>query len=93
MIVLVVANSNTQAGWVGKAIVDFSLNVVDSTYGVLFANKAAGGGTVPGLVTERTAGSVEIHEVSGSVTNGPVRVLRLTLQEMEFQILRKRSGL
>jgi glycosidase len=88
--VLIVANSDTTAGWAGEVIIDFSLNPLGSTYEVLFTNKAVAGGVAPGPVREKTVGSVEIREVNGGMTNGPVRVLQLTLQEMEFQILRKR---
>jgi glycosidase len=93
---VVVANSNTQTDWAGEVIVDFSLNPVGSTYEVLFTNKPASsgsgaGGVAPGPVVAKAGGSVEIHEVSG-VTNGPARAVGVTLQEMEFQIIRKRSG-
>lgn len=89
--ILVAANCNTDAVWRGDVIVDFSLNPVGSIYEILFTNKTGGPGHAPEPVTERTKGSVEIHEVNGSVTNGPVRALGLTLREMEFQILRKRN--
>ena len=44
------------------------------------------------IVMMTAAGSVEIHEINGATTSGPARVLRVTLQKMEIQILRKRSG-
>jgi len=86
--ILVVANCNTAASWTGEVIVDFSLNPPGSTYEVLFTNKP--GAAAPGPVVERSAGSVEIQEVNGSITNGPARVLPVTLQEMEIQILGQR---
>ncbi|HKP03812.1 MAG TPA: alpha-amylase family glycosyl hydrolase [Chthoniobacterales bacterium] len=89
--ILVVANCNTEASWTGEVIVDFSLNPAGSTYEVLFTNKTVAGAAAPGPVVERSAGSIEIHEVNGSITNGPTRVLSLTLREMEIQILGKRS--
>lgn len=94
---VVVANSNTESGFTGEVIVDFSLNPVGSDYDVLFTNKVASsgsdaGGVVPGPVVEKAAGNVEIHEVNGAATSGPARALRVTLQKMEIQILRKRSG-
>jgi glycosidase len=88
--ILVVANCNTEASWTGEVIVDFSLNPAGTTYEVLFTNKNAIGATAPNPVAERSAGSVEIQEVNGSITNGPVRVLPVTLEEMEIQILGQR---
>jgi glycosidase len=88
--IVVVANCNTEAGWTGDVIVDFSLNPAGSIYEVLFTNKTAGGGVAPEAVTGRPAGNVQVHEVNGTVTNGPARTLGLTLQAMEFQILGRR---
>ena len=87
---VVVANSNPQAGWTGEVIVDASLNAVGANYEVLFTNLAAGG-AAPGPVVAKAAGSVEIHEVNGAVTRGPARSLRVSLEKMELQILRQRS--
>jgi len=94
--VLVVANTDTQAGWTGEVIVDRALNPLDSTYEVLFTNKALSqsgehGGAAPGAVPEKSAGQVEIHEVNGAVTQGPARALRVTLEKMEIQMLRQRN--
>ena len=89
--IVVVANCNTEAGWTGDVIVDFSLNPTGSIYEVLFTNKIAGGGAAPEAVTGRPAGNVQVHEVNGAVTNGPARTLGLTLQAMEFQILGRRT--
>jgi hypothetical protein len=85
---VVIANSNTESGFTGDVIVDFSLNPVGSIYNVLFTNKTAGnGGATPGLVVEKRVNSIEIREVSGTVTRGPARTLPVTLQKMEMQIL------
>jgi hypothetical protein len=82
---VVVANSNTDSGFSGDVIVDFSLNPVGSTYHVLFTNNTAGnGGLAPSLVVEKPVGSLEIREVNGAVTRGPARTLRVTLQKMEL---------
>jgi glycosidase len=89
--IVVVANCNTEAAWTGDVIVDFSLNPAGSIYEVLFTNKIAGGGAAPEAVTGRPAGSVQVHEVNGAVTNGPVRILGVALEQMEFQILGKRN--
>ena len=37
----------------------------------------------------KAAGTVEIHAPNGTITNGPVRVVALSLKPMEVQILRK----
>jgi glycosidase len=88
--VLIVANTNTNAGWTGEVIVDRSLNPVGGKYNVLFTNKsAAHGGTAPGPVVEKPAGGVEIREVNDEITRGPARAIRVDLQEMEIQILRR----
>jgi glycosidase len=91
---VVVANTDTQAGWTGEVIVDLALNPVGSTYEVLFTNKTLSqsgehGGAAPGPVVEKLADRVEIHEVNGAVTHGPVRALRVTLRKMEIQVLRR----
>ena len=95
--VLVVANTHTQSGWAGDVIVDSSLNPLGMAYEIVFTNKTTGTGKAGGraaqeTVVEKAAGSVEIHEVNGTVTHGPARVLRVTLQNMELQILKQRSG-
>ncbi len=90
---VVVANSNTESGFTGEVIVDFSLNPVGSTYKVLFTNNTASkAGVSPGPVVEKSLDRIEIREVSGAVTRGPARTLRVTLQEMELQILGRTSG-
>jgi glycosidase len=89
---VVIANSNTEFGFTGDVIVDFSLNPVGSIYNVLFTNKTAGnGGATPGLVVDKRVNSIEIREVSGTVTRGPARTLPVTLQKMEMQILARNT--
>ncbi len=91
--VLVVANTNTQAGWTGEVLVDLALNPADSLYQPIFTNKAGDeGGAAPGPVRHKPAGQVEIHEISGAVTQGPARVLPVTLSPMEIQILTQPRG-
>lgn len=87
--VIVVANTNAQSAWQGEALVDFAINPVGSIYHVLFSNKS--NPAAPEPVSEKAMGSVEIREVDGAVTHGPTRVLRLKLQSMEIQILKKLS--
>jgi len=89
---VIITNSNTESGFTGDVIVDFSLNPVGSTYEVLFTNNTASdGGVAPGLVVEKPVGSVEIREVNGAITRGPARTLRVTLQKMELLILARRT--
>ncbi len=89
---VVVANTNTQAGWTGEVIVDLALNPAGSKYRSVFTNKTAAHGgeeaaAPPEPVVEKPGGGGEIREVSGAVTRGPARCLRLTLRPMEIQIL------
>lgn len=84
--VVVVANTSTQVGWIGEVIVDASLNRQGTAYAVLFSNKDMP--AVPGPILEKPSGSVEIIEVNGTMTHGPVRVLPIRLRPMEVQIVR-----
>ena len=83
--VLIIANTSTQAAWSGQIIVDFSLNPAGSHYQILFSNKGAP--AEPGLVIEKPSGSVEITEIDGTLTHGPVHVVAVNLGPMEIQIL------
>jgi glycosidase len=85
--VLVVANTDTQVGWKGEIIIDFSLNPLGSTYNVMFSNKAQP--IPPGEVEKKAAGSVIVTEVDGSITQGPLLVVAVNVQPMELQILGK----
>lgn len=82
---LVVANTDLRAGWAGEVIVDFSLNPTGAAYRILFSNKAQP--EAPGAVDEKPAGSIEVTDLDGNTTHGPVRVLGVHLQPMEIQIL------
>ena len=90
---LIVANTSTQSDWNGAVIVDRTLNQVGATYEILFTNKTSDSSDAPGVVIEKAAGQVEVHELDGAVTHGPVRAVHLRLRKMEIQILRqKKSG-
>jgi hypothetical protein len=86
--VLVVANTNPQTGWSGDVLVDFSLNSSGSRCDVLFSNVAGDATLPPGAIVERVAGSVEIRDLDGSVSTGPVRAVPVQLQAMEIQMFR-----
>ncbi len=81
------ANTNTQNNWVGAVIVDEAINPVGKQFRVLFSNQDQF--ETPGPVIERPAGSVEVAEIDGGVTNGPLHVISINLQPMEIQILGK----
>lgn len=83
--VVVIANTSTQAGWTGEVIVEASFNPQGTGYTILFSNKDMP--AVPGPIVEKPSGSVEITEVNGTLTHGPVRVLSVHLQPMEIQIV------
>jgi glycosidase len=92
--VVVVANTSTQEVWSGEVIVDLSLNPAGAVLDVLFSNKSFGpepraGSGRPSTVVAKPEGSVEIHEVSGSITQGPAKAVRIALAPMEVQILRR----
>jgi glycosidase len=86
--VVVVANTNTTQGFQGEVIVDHELNPEGALYKILYSNKKdAGTSKAPGAVVDKAGGSITIHEIDGSVTSGPARVLPVNLQATEIQIL------
>lgn len=82
---VIVANTAIGVAWTGEVIVDYSLNPTGAAYSILFSNQ--GQPVAPGEVVEKPAGTVEVTEVDGSITNGPARVIAVSLQPMELQIL------
>jgi glycosidase len=87
--VLVVANTNTSQPFSGEVIIDSALNGDKDKIDLLFSNNAQP--QPPGRASTKAGGSVEIHEVNGAITNGPARVVRVSLRPMEVQLLRKAS--
>jgi glycosidase len=87
--VLVVANTNTEHPWSGDVVVDFSLNPIGAQYQLLYSNcrRYGRGAAAPGRVVERRRGTVTILEDTKPPTTGPIRVVRVTLQSMEVQIM------
>ena len=85
--VLIVANTNTQNSWIGAVLVDETLNPVGKQFQVLYSNKEQF--ETPGPVVERTAGSVQVTDTYGGVSNGPVHIISVNLRPMEIQILGK----
>jgi len=84
--VLIVANTAEQPAPPLEVIVDASLNINASTFKLLFSNVAIP--TPPGPLRTAPAGTVSITELDGTISNGPARVLPITLQSLEVQILK-----
>ena len=83
--IVVVCNTNVDKGLDQSVdvIVDGVLNEVGAKFHVLFSNKSD---PKPPDDVGRT-GLVNVHEVDGSTGSGPLRVVRVSLQPMEVQIL------
>ncbi|MDF5719661.1 MAG: hypothetical protein PUP91_04035 [Rhizonema sp. PD37] len=64
------------------------VSVVNVQLNILFSNKTDH--TVPELV--KSISKAEIHEVDGTVSDGPVHVLSVNLKPMEIQILGRPIG-
>jgi hypothetical protein len=78
--VLIVANTSTQDSWAGAVLVDDMLNPVGKQFRVLYSNQAKY--ETPGPV-------VEVAEIDGGVTHGPLRFISVNVRPMEIQILGK----
>jgi glycosidase len=85
--ILIVANTNSAANWAGAVTVDEGINSAGKQFRVLYSNHVQFEG--PGPVLERPAGSVQVTEADGAVTNGPLHVISINLRPMEIQILGK----
>jgi glycosidase len=83
--VVIVANTDLATAFSGEVVVDANLNESGAPYRILASNLGTAGAT-PNVFT-RAQGTVAIAEVDGSTTNGPVRVLPVTLRPGEAQIL------
>jgi glycosidase len=87
--VLVVANTNASEPFSGEVIIDSALNGNNDKIDLLFSNNAQP--QPPGRASTKAGSSVEIREANGAITNGPARVVRVSLRPMEVQLLRKAS--
>jgi hypothetical protein len=84
--VVVAANTATGSGAQIFVIVDDALNHAGDALDVLYSNKSSP--TAPGAVTTLGGGgTLTVHEVDGSISNGPLTAFRVTLQPLEVQIL------
>jgi len=84
--VVVVANINIKDGWGGEVMVDYMLRPGALTFELLFSNKRATEGIYPIEVVEKTQGTVQVNTLTGDISNGPVRVIRVELLPGEVQI-------
>jgi Alpha amylase, catalytic domain len=82
--VIVVANTSTSQGQSVDVILEMLLSQENTNYRVLYGNQK--GPVVPSPV--RKTGTVTVHEVDGTIGNGPLHVIRVTLRPLEIQILR-----
>ncbi|MBD2250655.1 alpha-amylase family glycosyl hydrolase [Nostoc parmelioides] len=85
--VVLVANTNTELTQSVYVIVDYNLHAEDPTFKILFSNKSRDNSIEPEKVEEHHG--VNITEVNGKKNYWPVRVMKVTLQPMEVQILVK----
>ena len=83
--VLVVANTNTEAVFQGHVLVDSFINNDGEQFSVLNASL-----TTPPEPVETRSGLL-IREIEGGMTTGPARMVRVSLQPMEVQILAKKG--
>lgn len=84
---LIVANTQTQAGWNGSVLVDFELNAPGAPYRILFSNQRA---PTPPVAVVQTPADATIAHADGTRSSGSVRAISARLQPMEIQILAQR---
>ena len=87
--VVLVANTDPNAGWQGEVLVDLALNPPFATYQALYSNRRFAGDMQVAPVFHKPAGSVEIHHADGGVSFGPARAVPVSLQPSEVVILRR----
>ena len=86
--VLVVANTNTTQQQELDVIVDIQLSSEGDRFAVLYSNHATPAAPAP--VRSVAQGSASVHEVDGSLGQGPLHVVHVKLNPLEVQILRRR---
>jgi glycosidase len=82
--VILVANTSANRRQSVDVILEILLSQENTNYRVLYCNQNSP--EVPSLV--RKTGAVTVHEVDGSIGNGPLHVIHVTLRPLEVQILR-----
>jgi glycosidase len=88
--VVVVANADPNRDQSILVIVDFALNPAGAAYKILYSNKATP--KAPGAVGERAKGTVAVQEVDGTSSDGPIHIIKASLQPLEVQILTREPG-
>ena len=83
--IVIVANTNPSYDWHGAVIVDYGINPPNTSFRILYSNKATP--ITPEPILEKAYEHIEVREVNGSMTRGPSRVLRVHLQPMEVQMM------
>jgi len=83
--IVVVANTDATETRAVDVVVDGSLNAVGDRLAVLYSNNPEA--VPPQPVVSRAAGHVTVAEADGTVGNGPLNAVRVTLGPMEIQIL------
>src|SRR5260370_14793787 len=83
--IVTVANTSGTLKLTVEGLIAQQLTRKDDVYRVLFSNKPHP--AAPSPVVVRPAGSVEVHEMDGTIGTGPLHGLRVTLAPMEVQIL------
>jgi glycosidase len=86
---VVAANTNLTQSQEFDVIIEIMLSSEGDVFEVLYSNQSAPQAPQPVRVAPQ--GTVTVQEVDGSTGIGPLHVIRVTLQPMEVQILR-RSG-
>jgi glycosidase len=87
--VLIVANTNTTQQQELDVIVDIQLSSEGDPFAVLYSNQLRP--AAPGRVRSVAQGSASVHEVDGSLGQGPLHVVHVKLNPLEAQILRRRT--
>jgi len=87
--VVVAANTNLTQSQQVDVILEIMLSANGDAFEVLYSNQT--GFQAPQPVRVIPQGTVTVHEVDGSIGTGPLHVIKVNLQPMEVQILRRSS--
>ncbi len=88
--VVVAANTNPTQPRQLDVIVEIMLSAGGDVFDVLYSNQSAPQAPQPVRVAPQ--GTVTVNEVDGSIGTGPLHVIRVNLEPMEVQILRRTGG-
>jgi glycosidase len=85
--ILIVANTSVSSVWEGDVLVDFDLNAHTQFFDLLYCNHEA---TMEVPVKNNAGQKSSVQMENGTLSTGPTRTVRLKMNPMEIQILRKR---